>query len=79
MLAKRTYKNQITIPKTVMASFPDIEYFDVSQRHNAIVLRPVDTRPAGARLAKIRAKVKTLGLTEADIDAAIRWARKGRV
>ena len=78
MLAKRTYKNQITIPKAIMALFPNVEYFDVSQRNNAITLRPVDTRPAGTQLAKIRAKVKTLGLTEADLDAAIRWARKER-
>lgn len=78
MLAKRTYKNQITIPKAVMKDFPNVEYFDVVSRTNAIVLRPVDPKPSGARLASVRAKIKALGLTRADLDAAIRWARKGR-
>ena len=76
MLAKRTYKNQITIPKAIMKTFPNVEYFDVVSRSNAIILRPVDTKPVGARLAAIRAKVKALGLTEADVEAAIRWARR---
>lgn len=78
MLAKLTYKNQITLPKAVVEAFPRIEYFDVIRRDNAIILRPVNTKPAGARLATIRAKVKALGLTEADLEAAIRWARGGR-
>jgi hypothetical protein len=78
MLAKRTYKNQITIPKGIMKAFPRIEYFDVSQRGNAIVLRPVEAKPAGDRLAAIRSKVKALGLTESDLEAAIRWARGSR-
>lgn len=78
MLAKRTYKNQITLPKAIMEAFPHIEYFDVSRQRNAIVLRPVEAKPVGARLATIRAKVKALGLTEADLEAAIRWARRGR-
>lgn len=78
MLAKRTYKNQVTIPKAIMRAFPATEYFDVSQRGNAIVLRPVDAKPAGNRLAAVRAKIKALGLTAADLDAAIRWARRDR-
>lgn len=77
MLAKRTYKNQITIPKAVIDDFPGVEYFDVLRRANAIVLRPVETRPSGKRLEAVRRKVKALGLTQADVEAAIRWARKG--
>jgi len=78
MLAKLTYKNQLTLPKVVVKAFPNVAYFDVVQRRNAIVLRPVETRPIGTRLAAIRAKIKALGLTEADLDDAIRWARRGR-
>jgi hypothetical protein len=78
MLAKRTYKNQVTIPKAIMQAFPRGEYFDVTQRRNAIVLRPVDLKPAGARLAKIRSKLKALGLTATDLNAAIAWARRAR-
>lgn len=77
MLAKRTYKNQITIPKAVMDAFPGIEYFDVAKRQNTIVLRPVNLKPNGSRAAAIRAKIRALGLTARDVDAAIRWARRG--
>jgi len=78
MLAKRTYKNQVTIPKAVMRAFPDVEYFDVTRRDDVIVLRPVDIKPSGEQLKKIRAKIKALGLTERDLESAIRWARRGR-
>lgn len=76
MLAKRTYKNQITIPKAIMDAFPGTEYFDVSRRRDAIVLRPVDVKPRRSLLPAVRARIKALGLTPADLDAAIRWARK---
>ncbi len=78
MLAKLTFKNQITIPKTVLDAFPHTEYFDVTRRSNAILLRPVAIKPTGERLAAIRAKVKALGLSANDLDAAIQWARRGR-
>jgi hypothetical protein len=39
------------------------------------VLRPVVIEAKGTRLEKIRNKMKALGLTEKDVDAAIRWAR----
>jgi len=76
MLAKRTYKNQITIPKAVMDAFPKVEYFDVERRQQTIVLRPVEVRPAGTALENIRAKVRALGLTDTDIEDAVRWARR---
>lgn len=77
MLAKLTYKNQITIPKAVIKAFPRVEYFDVEQDKGAIVLRPITLKRTGARLSRIRAKVRALGLTEADLEDAIRWARRG--
>ncbi|MBI4064221.1 MAG: AbrB/MazE/SpoVT family DNA-binding domain-containing protein [Elusimicrobia bacterium] len=76
MIAKRTYKNQITLPKEIISLFGDIEYFDVQKRGDEIVLRPVEIKAKGEALAAIRGKVKKLGLTEKDIDAAIRWARQ---
>ncbi len=30
MLAKKTSKNQLTLPKEIVKAFPDAEYFDVS-------------------------------------------------
>jgi hypothetical protein len=77
MLAKKTYKNQITIPKDVIAKFPDAEYFDVRVRNNEILLIPVEITNLKSRLDKVKEKIKSLGITERDIEEAIRWARRG--
>ena len=75
MLAKKTSKNQITLPKEIVKVFPEAEYFDVSIRDNAIRLMPVKITPVPSSLDSIREKMKKLGLTEKDVGEAIRWAR----
>jgi hypothetical protein len=76
MLAKKTSKNQITLPQAIVRELPDVEYFQVSLRKNEIVLKPVVVKAAGEHLEAVRAKVKALGLTEKDVAKAIRWARR---
>jgi bifunctional DNA-binding transcriptional regulator/antitoxin component of YhaV-PrlF toxin-antitoxin module len=75
MLAKKTVKNQITLPKSVVDKIPQTDYFEVSLRGEEIVLKPVSFHATGTRLERVRAKMKDLGVTEKDVDAAIRWAR----
>jgi bifunctional DNA-binding transcriptional regulator/antitoxin component of YhaV-PrlF toxin-antitoxin module len=77
MLTKRTFKNQITIPKQIIERFGNVEYFDVSARNNEIILRPVEIKEKGQYLSQAREKIKALGLKEDDITEAIRWARRG--
>lgn len=72
MLAKKTSKNQITLPKAIVSRFPDTEYFDVREENGRIVLVPV--RPSRAN--EVRDKLAKLGITEADIDDAVQWARQ---
>lgn len=74
MLAKKTSKNQITLPKAVISRFPTVEYFDVQEENGRIVLVPV--RPN--RPDAVRNKLAELGIQPRDVQAAIRWARKGR-
>jgi hypothetical protein len=77
MLCKRTYKNQITLPKRIMEDFKDVEYFQAKTERGRIILEPVNMIPASERpLEKARKKIAALGLTETDIEEAIRWARK---
>ena len=77
MLCKRTYKNQITIPKKVMEKFDGVEYFEARIREGAIVLVPVEVKPLDeSRLVEVRKKIAALGLTERDIEDAVAWARK---
>lgn len=72
MLAKKTAKNQITLPKAIADRFPDATYFDVSTEDGRIVLVPVHPDHAN----RVRAKLSDLGITESDIDDAIAWARR---
>jgi hypothetical protein len=74
MLAKRTAKNQLTLPKKVADQFPGVVYFDVSTKDDVIVLEPV--RPDRAK--QVRAKLAALKITEKDIEEAVTWARKAR-
>lgn len=75
MLAKKTVKNQITLPKSIVQKLPETDYFEVSLRGEEIVLKPVIIEAKGTKLDRVRNKMKALRLTEKDVDAAIRWAR----
>jgi len=77
MLCKRTYKNQITLPKKVIEQFEDYEYFDVKVSGGKIVLEPVKMTPKDKiLLEKVREKISALGITAQDIEDAIAWAGK---
>ena len=78
MLAKRTSKNQITIPKRVMEGFPSVDYFDVRRKGGAILLTPVSVSVKEDRLSELRAKMSKLGISESDVEKAIHWARKAQ-
>ena len=75
MLAKKTVKNQITLPNAIVDEIPDTDYFEVSLRDGEILLKPVHIESSSARPTRVRRKIKALGLTEKDIDEAIRWTR----
>lgn len=72
MLAKKTTKNQITLPKTIVTRFSDVDYFDVSTDGTCIVLRPLQR----SRADEVRARLVQLGIDERDVVAAVKWARK---
>lgn len=73
MLAKLTSKNQLTLPKSAVESVGAADYFDVEVRAGQIVLTPVRIQRGDA----VRAKLAALGLGEADVTDAVRWARGG--
>jgi len=75
MLAKKTSKNQITLPKAIIERLPKTDYFELSLRGEEIVLRPVLIESKGTKLDLLRKKIEALGLTKKDVDAAIRLAR----
>ena len=73
MLARRTSKNQTTLPKAVVPRFGECEYFDVTTDGDRITLRPLQR----SRSDDVRAKLDELGIGEQDVADAITWARSG--
>jgi hypothetical protein len=74
MLAKITSKNQITIPKKVMAQIADTEYFDVDVKEGKITLSPLKIYDMD--LEKVRTKMNNLGLKSNSVAEAVKWARE---
>lgn len=74
MIAKKTSKNQLTLPKKVVERFPGVEYFDVRVDGGWITLVPV--RPD--RLEQVQARLQELGLSDRDVRNAVAWARRSR-
>ncbi|HWT65438.1 MAG TPA: hypothetical protein VN151_04945 [Terracidiphilus sp.] len=72
MLAKKTVKNQITLPKAVVERFGNVEYFAVSTDGDSIVLRPLRE----SRADEVRARLASLGIQDEDVRDAVEWARK---
>jgi hypothetical protein len=73
MLAKKTAKNHLTLPKTVTDAVGAADYFDVETRNGQIILTPVRIQRSNA----VRAKLPDLELSEQDIADAVSWARQG--
>ena len=71
MLAKKSSKNQITLPKAIVASFEGVDYFDVTTQNGRIILEPILTK----RGEEVRSRLESLGIRETDIDAAVEYAR----
>ena len=71
MLAKITSKNQITLPKAVMAQVSPSEYYEVEAVNDRIMLTPVRIQSAEA----VRDKLAALNITDQDIKDAVHWAR----
>lgn len=71
MLAKRTVKNQITLPQKIAALFPAVDYFEVEAMDGKIILMPLKTRG----VENVREKLAGLKLSDKTIKDAISWAR----
>lgn len=71
MLAKKTSKNQVTLPKAIADRFPQVDYFEVNTDGSAIFLRPLEP----SRASVVRERLAKLGLTEKDVSDAVDWAR----
>ena len=71
VVAKRTSKNQLTLPKALVEQIGPADYYDVTCENGRLVLTPL--HPGGASAVRIR--LRELGITEADVADAVSWAR----
>ncbi len=72
VLAKLTSKNQLTLPKAVLEQTGPADYDDVVCKNGVIVLTPCHPGAGHA----VGARLKELGITEADVADAVAWARQ---
>jgi len=72
VLAKKTVKNQITLPKAVVTRFSEVDYFDVSTDGECIILRPLQR----SRAEEVRSRLAQLGIEEQDVADALAWTRE---
>jgi hypothetical protein len=72
MLAKKTVKTQVTLPKAVVTRFAGVECFDVSPDGLCTILRTVQPSHAG----EVRTRLAELGIAAQDVPNAVAWARK---
>jgi hypothetical protein len=73
MLVRISSKNQITVPRKILAKLPSTKYFDIELDNGALVLKPVELLET--KLEQIRDKMIELGLNEDCVVDAVRWAR----
>lgn len=72
MLAKKTSKNQITLPKAIASHFSDVDYFEIQEIEGRIILEPARRN----RSDEVRAKLTQLGISADDVKSAVDWARE---
>ncbi len=90
-LAKLTSKNQLTLPKDIVAQFPGAQYFSIQAEYGRIILEPpgaqyfsiqaeygrIILEPVNPQpLRAVHEKMEQLNITETDIEKAVAWSRK---
>lgn len=66
MLAKKTSKNQVTLPQKVLQDIPETDYFDITAQSGVLILRPATLDDPGSRLAVVRQNRNDPGIVPKD-------------
>ena len=73
MIVRMTSKNRIRIPKEIVDQLGEVRHFEVDLQDGIILLKPLRSHETG--LAKIRSKIKDLGVEPESVAEAVTWAR----
>lgn len=74
-LAKKTSKNQLTLPAEIIKGMEDVDYFQIERRDETLVLKPVRLEDAETPLQKFQRLFKAHGGNAKAINDAVKWAR----
>ena len=66
MLAKKTSKNQVTLPQKVLQDIPETDDFDITAQSGVLILRPATLDDPGSRLAVVRQNSNDPGIVPKD-------------
>lgn len=70
-IARLTDQNKLTLPEAVLSSCKGAEYFGVIENDGRIILIPVPPCEGD----EVREYLAELGITQKDVDDAVKWAR----
>ena len=74
MLAKKTAKNQVTIPEALLDRLPPADYFEAEVVGDALILRPVKVVEM-VDIDRVRSRLKRGRVGQDEVGQAVRWAR----
>jgi hypothetical protein len=75
LLVKKTVRNQVTLPKALLARLATTDYFEAEVAGDALVLRPVKVVEM-VDIDKVRNRLKRRRLRADQVEQAVVWARK---
>ena len=73
-IAKLNFKNQLSLPESLINAVGATDYFEVQVKDGQIILTPVRIQRADA----VRSKLEELGLNEQNIADAVKSARQSK-
>ena len=77
MLIKKTARNQVTLPKALLARVASTDYFEAEVAGDSLVLRPVKVVEM-VDIDKVRDRLRRRRVKAAEVEKAVSWTRENK-
>ncbi|MBN2465852.1 AbrB/MazE/SpoVT family DNA-binding domain-containing protein [candidate division WOR-3 bacterium] len=77
MLIKKTARNQVTLPKSLLGKLAPTDYFEAEVAGDVLVLRPVKVVEM-VDIDKVRDRLRRRRVKAAEVEKAVSWARENK-
>jgi hypothetical protein len=77
LLIKKTARNQVTLPKALLAELAASDYFEAEVVGDVLALRPVKVVEM-VDIDKVRTRLKRGRVRADEVEQAVNWARKNK-